>query len=182
MPDTFTTALHDWQSFYALIGEASATLTGLMFVAVSLGARILDDNAQPKIRTFLTPTVIYFSLVLLLAALMNVPTQTRPALAGELGGVGLVGAAYALSHIGRLRDFSRAGLLAAQNWAWHCGLPLLAALSLLASAAALEIRAPLSSAFNLAAFGGGLLVMVGLHNAWNATLYLALRTDNGGET
>ena len=36
-PETFLQALHDWQSFYTLIGEVSATLTGLMFVAASLG-------------------------------------------------------------------------------------------------------------------------------------------------
>ncbi len=105
MTDTFLQALHGWQNFYTLLGEAAATLTGLMFVAASLGARLISDEGDPKVRTFLTPTVVHFSLVLLLAALMNVPTQTRAALTAQLALLGLIGAGYSLSHLPRLRDF-----------------------------------------------------------------------------
>ena len=38
MPDTLSQALRDWQNFYILAGGASATLAGLMFVAISLGS------------------------------------------------------------------------------------------------------------------------------------------------
>lgn len=181
MPDTFTLALRDWQNFYSLLGEASATLTGLMFVAASLGTRVIDDKAGPKVRTFLTPTIICFSLVLLLAALMNVPTQTQRALTDELGGVGLTGTGYALSQVGRLKIFHRGGLVDIKDWVWHFLLPLLAGLCLLAGAAGLE-RASLSSALDLVALGGALLVMIGLHNAWNVTLYLLRQTGAGSSS
>ncbi len=175
-PDAFLQALHGWQNFYALLGEASATLTGLMFVAASLGARLINDDADPKVRTFLTPTVVHFSLVLLLSALMNVPTQTRTALAAQLAALGLFGAGYSLSHLSRLRGFQHDGGLRRQTWVWNLALPLLGALWL--AAAALGLRRSVSGALDAAAVGALLLVMVGLHNAWDVTLRLARRTPS----
>ena len=173
-PDPFLQVLHDWRSFYTLLGEASATLTGLMFVAASLGASLLNEDSNPKIRTFLTPPVIYFSLVLLLSALMNVPTQTRAALTVQLAVLGMVGAGYSLSHLPRLRSFNREGGLNWQNWLWNLALPLLAAFWLIG--AAFGLTRAISGGLNVAAVGVLLFVLVGLHNAWDVTLYLARRT------
>lgn len=175
-PDTFLQALHGWQGFYTLLGSAAATLTGLMFVAASLGARLISDEVDPKVRTFLTPTVVHFSLVLLLAALMNVPTQTRAALAAQLAALGLFGAGYSLSHLPRLRNFGRDGSLSRPAWAWNLALPLLGALWLVG--AALGLRSFVAGALDAAAVGALLLVMVGLHNAWNVTIQLARRTPS----
>jgi hypothetical protein len=36
-----TEALKDWHDFYVLVGTAAATLLGLLFIAVSLGAGYL---------------------------------------------------------------------------------------------------------------------------------------------
>ena len=36
--------LHDWHDFYVLVGTASATLVGLMFVAVSIGTAIFNED------------------------------------------------------------------------------------------------------------------------------------------
>jgi len=148
-PDTFLQALHGWQNFYTLLGEASATLTGLMFVAASLGARLINDEADPKVRTFLTPTVVHFSLVLLLSALMNVPTQTRAALAAQFAALDLFGAGYSLSHLPRLRGFQHDGSLERQAWVWNLALPLLAALWL--AGAALDLSRCVSGALDAAA-------------------------------
>ena len=173
-PDTFAEALHAWQGFYALLGGASATLIGLTFVAATLGAPILNDDSAPKVRTFLTPTVIYFSLVLLLSSLMNVPTQTRLALTFQFGVLGIIGAGYSLSHLPRLRIFHRDGDLSWQNWLWNLVLPLSAAALLIGAAFGLTQSG--SGGLNAAAVGVLLLVMVGLHNAWGVTLYLARRS------
>ncbi len=89
MTEPFAQTLHGWQNFYTLLGEASATLTGLMFVAASLGTRLINDDNDPKARTFITPPVLYFSLALLLSALMNVPTQTLALLTIQFAVVGL---------------------------------------------------------------------------------------------
>ena len=173
-PDSFLQVLHDWQNFYTLLGEVSATLTGLMFVAASLGARLINEEDDPRVRTFLTPTVIYFSLVLLLCALMNVPTQTQTALTAQLAAVGLVGSGYSLSHFPRLRGFQQDKAFSRQTWIWNLILPLFSALLLLG--AALVLPESIIGGLDAAAVGVLLLVMVGLHNAWNVTLNLILRT------
>ena len=174
-PDPFLQALHDWQGFYTLLGGAAATLTGLMFVAASLGANLINEEADPKVRTFVTPTVIYFSVVLLLSALVNVPTQTQAALSAQLAAVGLIVAGYSLSHLPRLREFQRDRRLGWQTWLWNLALPLFSALWLMS--AALGLTRSVSGGLNAAAVGTMLLVLVGLHNAWDVTLYLARRTS-----
>jgi len=173
-PNTFLQALHAWQGFYTLLGGAAATLTGLVFVAASLGARLINEESDPKVRTFITPTVIYFSLVLLVSLLMNVPNQTRPALAVQLAVVGLSGAGYSLSHLARLRGFQRDGGLSRQTWAWNLAQPLHGALWLLGGA--FGLRVSVTGGLDAAAVGAVLLIMVGIHNSWNMTLSLARLT------
>jgi hypothetical protein len=52
--------LERWANFYLLMSAAAATLIGLLFVVITLGAeRIVEDGAA-KIRMYLTPTVLYF--------------------------------------------------------------------------------------------------------------------------
>jgi hypothetical protein len=65
-----------WANFYVITSAAAATLLGLLFVIITLVAeRGRKDTAS--IRIYLTPTVIYFSSVLLISALLTVPNQTR---------------------------------------------------------------------------------------------------------
>ena len=67
-----------WANFYVLTSAAAATLLGLLFVVITLAAaesRWRKDT--PKIRIYLTPTVICFSSVLLTCALLTVPNQTQ---------------------------------------------------------------------------------------------------------
>jgi len=58
--------LRQWHDFFSLSGAAAATLVGLMFVAASLGAGVFTNEHQIGIRSFLSPTVVHFSAVLLL--------------------------------------------------------------------------------------------------------------------
>jgi hypothetical protein len=45
---TIVQRIQEWQAFYSTLATASATLTGLLFVAMSLNtnARSDEDNAQ----------------------------------------------------------------------------------------------------------------------------------------
>jgi len=176
MTETFSQILHAWQNFYTLLGEASATLTGLMFIAASLGTSLIDDKAGPKVQTFITPTVTYFSLVLLLSALMNVPSQTPLSLTLELGAVGLFGTGYSASHFHRLRSFDLDPGDTGQIWLWNLALPLFASLWLLG--AALKMRHSFTEGLDAAAIGIVLLVLIGLHNAWSVTLRMVRLTPS----
>ena len=69
--------LERWANFYLLTSAAAATLIGLLFVIITLGAERGVEDATVKIRMYLTPTVVYFASVLLLAALLSFPNHTR---------------------------------------------------------------------------------------------------------
>jgi len=65
-----------WANFYVITSAAAATLLGLLFVVITLAAERKRKD-KLSIGTYLTPTVIYFSSVLLMSALLTVPNQTR---------------------------------------------------------------------------------------------------------
>ena len=65
-----------WANFYVITSAAAATLLGLLFVVITLAAE-QGRKDTANIRIYLTPTVIYFSSVLLMSALLTVPNQTR---------------------------------------------------------------------------------------------------------
>ncbi len=68
--------LERWVNFYLLVSAAAATLIGLLFVVITLAAERKAAGAS-RIPLYLTPTVIYFGSVLLLAALLTFPPHSR---------------------------------------------------------------------------------------------------------
>ena len=89
--------LTQWHNFYALIGGASATLVALIFVAASIGAEVFTrprGKGQAGIRSFLSPTVVHFTAILVICLLASMPTATWVLLGALLGCVGAIGLAY----------------------------------------------------------------------------------------
>jgi CBS domain containing-hemolysin-like protein len=68
MPDPWLQQLEAWRNFYMLLGTAAATLTGLMFVVVSLGPQQIGARTATGVRAFVTPTVVYFTTVLVVVS------------------------------------------------------------------------------------------------------------------
>src|SRR5258706_16148231 len=94
MPDTFL--LRDWQGFFQLAGTAAATLIGLIFLAISLGARLVPAEDNTAMGAFVVPIVIHFGAVLVVSALMLIPVYTPLSLGLILIGAGLVGLGLSL--------------------------------------------------------------------------------------
>src|SRR6202165_4277192 len=65
-----------WHDFYILVGTASATLVGLMFVAASIGAQVFTERNREAMRAFISPTVVHFSAVLFICIAAATPSQT----------------------------------------------------------------------------------------------------------
>src|SRR5450755_4199305 len=88
-----------WANFYLLMSAAAATLIGLLFVVITLGAeRIVEDGAA-KIRMYLTPTVLYFASTLFLAAILTFPNHTRFTASLCICLVGVAGLVYSGSFL-----------------------------------------------------------------------------------
>jgi hypothetical protein len=89
--------LEAWSNLYLFASAAAATLVGLLFVVITLAAERQPPGEWKRIRMYLTPTVVYFAVVLLLAGALIIPTQSRLSAALCCCGVGAAGILYALS-------------------------------------------------------------------------------------
>jgi hypothetical protein len=77
MQEAGVSLLTTWQTFYVIIGSAAATLTGLMFVVITLiaGVRVRVSSRSEAFATFNTPNVFHFGAALLVAAILSAPWQ-----------------------------------------------------------------------------------------------------------
>lgn len=99
MTDAFIDALRSWQNFYFMIGGASAGLMGLMFVALSLGTHLVNDETRASFPAFVTPSILYFVSVLLVAGVMLVPSYTPLTLGLMLFVGGAAGLGRTIRHV-----------------------------------------------------------------------------------
>jgi hypothetical protein len=76
-PEAAVLPLGPWQNFYVIVGTAAATLTGLMFVVITLiaqiQARIQIPSSRSHITVFSTSNVVHFGAVLLAAGILSAP-------------------------------------------------------------------------------------------------------------
>lgn len=77
MDASFVTVVQGWQSVYVLIGEVAATLTGLLFVAVSLNLRVIMDPANVQLRSGALRTFIQFSMLIAISITFQIPGNTQ---------------------------------------------------------------------------------------------------------
>lgn len=170
MPDSFI--LRDWQNFYILAGTASATLIGLIFIAISFGARLVPTQAESSVRAFVVPTVIHFGIVLSLSIFTLIPTYTALGLSAMLMMIGSVGIAYATGVLRQMRLHHRQQqALDAHHWWWHLLFPLLSYLSILV--AGIGLLMGLSWLLNALAVAVISLIVVGLRNTFDLMMWIA---------
>ena len=165
--------LSGWDSFYVILGSSSAALIGLQFVVIALSSDHgkITRADEMTVRAFGTPTIIHFSVVLLLAAVVTIPRQTVFSLhlcvvAAAFFGLIYVVRAFILAR--RQQTYKPVG----SDWVWHIALPLVSYLHLLLWGFALAHAA--SEALYGVAVTAIVLLYVGIHNAWDSAVYIAL--------
>jgi hypothetical protein len=163
--------LHEWHDFYLLIGTASATLVGLMFVAASIGASFFTAEREAGMRAFLTPTVLHFTAVLGTCVVMTVPALAVEALSALWLGIACIGVAYAARVWHQLR---RGGFnIDLADRLWYATAPIASYLLMVAAAILLLLRQ--AAALDLLASSVVLLLLLGIRNAWDMTVWMTLR-------
>jgi hypothetical protein len=169
--------LHEWQNFYMLTGTASATLIGLLFVAVSIsmGTNLSLRQAKASLRTFVEPTLLSYvqALALSCVAIMPLPPPLL------LGALLLVLAALNLFLAGRrafrMRVFHGEEARDAGHWIWYIAFPLLAGLLSIITAIGLLLGVPF--ALMGVPIVDLLCLAIGLHNSWVLTVWLTQRRE-----
>ena len=87
-------ALLPWHDFYVVLGQASATTTGLLFVAASVGSGVFSTGRRGALRMFLSASVVQFVCILAACLLVLVPGQGWRGLGIMIAAGGLFGIAY----------------------------------------------------------------------------------------
>jgi hypothetical protein len=172
MQATMLSPLASWQNFYVIIGTAAATLTGLMFVVITVlaGIRARAPLSGDGIAAFSTPSIFHYGAALLVAALLCAPWQALWQAGLLLGLVGLAGMSYVVIVLRRFRrQDSYQPVL--EDWLWHTIFPLLSYTAFVAAAIMLLIDPVLALFVTGAAMV--LLLFIGIHNAWDNVTYLA---------
>ena len=160
--------LAEWDNFYVIVGSAAAGLTGLTFVVISLAAEKRRASAA-GLRTFVTPTIVHFVAVLVLAAYLSVPHQNATSLCVGLGAAGVAGLIYVASVVAGMHRLAALYLPVWEDWIWNAILPAVAY-------AALAVMAPLCRhEMEYSLYGVGavsmLLLLIGIHNAWDVAVW-----------
>jgi hypothetical protein len=170
--------LGEWDSFYVIVAPAAAGLIGLQFVIMTLIAERPSIRAAEASAAFATPTIVHFSSVLLLGALLRVPWQTITGPSIVCGLIGVAGFVYELI-VGRRMREQVVYDPEFEDWLCHFILPLVSYALLAVSA--FEARSHLRPA--LFGIGGSslMLLFTGIHNAWDAVAYHVFVSRMGGE-
>src|SRR5689334_5694185 len=117
--------LSGWDSFYVIVGSAAGALIGLQFVVMTLIAVRPPAGVAQGGAAFATPTIVHFSTVLLLSAVLRAPWQTVGAAAILWGIIGLGGVIYALIVVWRMRT-QTVYKPVFEDWLFHAILPVTA--------------------------------------------------------
>jgi hypothetical protein len=169
MHEAWSHQLETWHEFYVLLGTAGLTLTGLLFVVISLGPRVAADRHATSVRAFVSPNAVFFTATLVVSSLFLVPGLS----ATMIGILLCFGACASLVYLAYTRAHQqwRHHKLPPLDWIWFIGLPFLSYLLLLFAGVGFLVE--VSFAMYGVAAGLVLLVITGIRNAWDLVLWTA---------
>jgi hypothetical protein len=172
-PMTLAEAMAHWHEFYALLGTASATLVGLLFVAATVSSGVFTSNRRAPLRLFLSASVVHFSGILAICLVVLAPVQTWMHFGLLVLGCGVFGLVYC----GVIwRDSVSDGLSAVidlEDRIWYVLIPVVGYLLEAGTGATLALRLDLGC--TALALAVGVLMVAGVHNAWDITIWIITR-------
>jgi hypothetical protein len=176
MDESLTGLLHEWHDFYLLLGTASATLVGLMFVAASIGSTVFNEDHRGALQAFITPTVVHFAAVLFACLVNTMPIHSWESLGALLAAGGLAGVIYGGRVLFQLIIRHRFNVDVIDRM-YYALIPMVAYLLALAAA----ILAFLHIAASEYVMAAALLVLLvaGLRNAWDMMLWIMIKVPGG---
>jgi hypothetical protein len=174
MEGSFSAAVGEWNDFYTFLGTSSATLLGLLFVALSLRLNIFHQRNVADVRDFAFQTFADFVFVVLISVLFLIPNQSKPGVALPLASMAVVGIAW-MAYLARESVIVNEPPATVFGWQWtyYLGLAVLH-LAMLIVAVVLW-TGHTGALYWLAAIAAGLLATAVL-NAW--ILLSHARTDS----
>jgi hypothetical protein len=161
--------LEAWHDFFVLVGTAGVTLTGLLFVVISLRPRVSVERQATGVRTFISPNTVYFTTALVVSTVFLVPALPET----FLGAFICVGAAGSLGYLAytNVHQRWRQSNLPFMDWVWYVGLPIANYALLLLSGIGILMQASL--AMHGVAAAMIFLLVIGIRNAWDLVIWIS---------
>jgi hypothetical protein len=162
-----------WQNFYLLVGAAAATLIGLMFVAVTFGASLVNASTAASARAFIDPTLNHFVQVLLTACLVTIPTMGPTLLGALLFLVGLFRLGWLRIIYGHMRAAKEKNDdMELSDWMTGVIVPAFTYLTLLVAGAAFLLEWAI--AFGALVIATLAALLNGILSAWELMVWMAI--------
>jgi hypothetical protein len=169
-------AVTNWTEFYFMCGSAAAGLTGLMFIAVTFGARLITNEKLPYVEAFFSPISDHFMQVFILCAVALIPIAG----AKTLGGAILITTVFRFAQLAGTYRLTKVAAGESEDIElsdWILGIYLPAAVYLLLVAAGAGYLIGSAAAPGVFAFALLCLVVVALRRAWEMLLWIATKID-----
>ncbi len=165
--DLFKQSLQNWQFFFTAVATASATLTGLLFVSLSLNRQRLVGDEAHLILSLARNTFGDFLYVLMIALVFLVPHPIPLSLTFALLVLGITGGAGLAYREARLYFHTMMKLFDARLILRRIGLPAISSIGLIVVAVEIALG-NYDAIFGLVGVIGALLITA----CWNAWLLL----------
>jgi hypothetical protein len=166
--------LEQWHDFFLLCGTAAVTLTGALFIVISLGPSIIAAQNNTGVKAFISPNAVYFTSVLIVSHVLLAPTVARTTTGWLLCAGALLSMLYLWST--QAPRHWRANGLSTLDWIWYIALPYLAYVLVLA--AGIEVLGDDGLAMPAVAAAMLSLLIVGLRNAWDLAVWMPQQERN----
>jgi hypothetical protein len=177
MQSAVTDLTHTWHDFYILVGTASATLVGLMFIAASIGAQVFREENRAAMGAFISPTVVHFSTTLFVSVIATVPVHSGLPLATMFVLVGLAGLAFSARVWVQLLVRRRFQVDVIDRM-FYALIPCIGHLFVVVGGTLLVLQPELG--MDAIAAAALILLFAGIRNAWDMTIWIVIKTPITG--
>jgi len=163
--------MKEWQNYFMLTGTGAITLIGLLFVVITLGAERAEHGGAWLLKTYVTPTLVHFGGVFLIALLALSPEGDGPI--QRFGLIGIAGAVYGLNVAVRV---ARNEGLFSDALLFHGAVPVVCYLGMIAAVTGAWIGVTSTrQVYFVLRVVSALLLLTGMRNAWAAATEVARR-------
>jgi len=169
LPESTVASLHDWHDFYILIATVAVTIIGAMFVVASIASPYLTPTRAAQSRNYLSPIVLHLATAVLGCAAVMVPNLAEAGFVILFGVGGLGGLVYSVLITVRIWHHNHDN----EDRLWYAVVPVFGYIAMLVAVLLVLLNEP--AAVDVLAGAVALLLVAGIRNAWDLTLFFVTR-------
>ena len=165
-----------WSEFYFLCGSAAAGLTGLMFIAVTFGSRLITPEKMESVEAFFSPICDHFIQTFVLCAVALIPIAGPIALGATI----ILTTAFRVGQLARTYRLTKTASreshdIETSDWVLGLILPAAVYISLIATGVCFLLGS--AAAPGLFAISLLCLLVIALRRVWEMLLWIATKVD-----